>query len=67
MFLLQSNEMYGLMSKDLTEVSSQATTSIGSAASTVKKTLVVSGFTFYGINFILLRRACGNFGMNVVL
>lgn len=42
MWMLQSNEVYGLVSKDLTEVSAQATSSLGSAASTVKKTLVVS-------------------------
>ncbi len=38
---MQSTEVYGLVSRDLTEVSSQASTSVVSAASTVKKTLVV--------------------------
>ena len=39
--LLQSGEVYGFVSKDLGEVSSQAVTTIGTAASTVKKTLEV--------------------------
>ena len=41
-YSLQSNEVYGLVSRDLTEVSAQATSTLGSAASNVKKTLVVS-------------------------
>ena len=41
-FLPQSNEVYDLVSRDLTEVSAQASSTIGSAANNVKKTLVVS-------------------------
>ena len=38
----KSTEVYGLVSQDLTEVSTQATSAVGSAASKVVKTLEVS-------------------------
>ena len=42
--ILQSNEVYGFVSKDLEEVSSHANTMVKSSSMTIKKTLEVRDF-----------------------
>ena len=45
--ILQSNEVYGFVSKDLEEVSSHANTMVKSSSMTIKKTLEVRDVLLY--------------------